>query len=252
MLRWWVAGLIFLATFINILDRLTVAVLGPIITKQLGLNASEFASLTTAFHVVGTVLERAWVNGDVTSPPQHGVQTVDDPGGRQVYFGVREHAMAATMNGMALHGGVLPVGGTFLVFSDFRGPAGRMAALMELPVTFVWTHDSIGLGEDGPTHQPVEHYAALRAIPDLWFIRPGDANEAAAGWAVAPERGEANPSGPVALSRTRPQAPTPAGPPPTSSPDTATPPPSLDRDPPAEKRGLPGKTSIGDRAMICS
>ena len=93
--------------------------------------------------------------------------------------------MGGASNGIAYHGGFIPYAGTFLTFSDYMRGSVRLAALSGLHVIYVWTHDSIGLGEDGPTHQPVEHYAALRAIPNLWFIRPGDANEAAAAWAVA-------------------------------------------------------------------
>ncbi len=103
-------------------------------------------------------------------------QTKEFPGGpygRTLHFGIREHAMGSILNGIALHGGTRPYGGTFLVFSDYMRPAVRLAALMKLPVTYVWTHDSIGLGEDGPTHQPVEHLAALRAIPGLDVVRPG-------------------------------------------------------------------------------
>ena len=103
------------------------------------------------------------------------------PYGRNIHFGVREHAMGAILNGFALYG-FRPYGGTFLVFSDYMRPAVRMAALMRLPVTYVWTHDSIGLGEDGPTHQPIEHLAALRAIPGLDVVRPADANETVAAW----------------------------------------------------------------------
>ncbi|MEW1959213.1 transketolase [Kineococcus sp. NPDC059986] len=102
--------------------------------------------------------------------------------GRTLHFGIREHAMGSILNGIALHGGTRPYGGTFLVFSDYMRPAVRLAAIMKLPVTYVWTHDSIGLGEDGPTHQPVEHLAALRAIPGLDVVRPGDANETAWAW----------------------------------------------------------------------
>ena len=102
--------------------------------------------------------------------------------GRVLHFGIREHAMGAVLNGIALHGPTRPYGGTFLVFSDYMRPAVRLAALQELPVTYVWTHDSIGLGEDGPTHQPVEHLAALRAIPGLDVVRPADANETVAAW----------------------------------------------------------------------
>ncbi|HZX37891.1 MAG TPA: transketolase [Streptomyces sp.] len=105
-----------------------------------------------------------------------------DPYGRTVHFGIREHAMAATMNGIALHGNTRVYGGTFLVFSDYMRNAVRLSALMHLPVTYVWTHDSIGLGEDGPTHQPVEHLASLRAIPGLNIVRPADANETAIAW----------------------------------------------------------------------
>jgi transketolase len=124
--------------------------------------------------------------------------------GRNVHFGVREHAMAAICNGMAAHGGVVPFGATFLVFSDYMRPSIRLAALMGLHVIHVFTHDSIALGEDGPTHQPVEHLAALRAIPELVVIRPGDANEAAVAWRVAMEsRGR-----PVALILSRQNLPT--------------------------------------------
>jgi len=120
--------------------------------------------------------------------------------GRNVPFGIREHAMGAIVNGAAAHGGIVsPYGSTFLMFSDYMRGSVRLSALMGLPVVWVWTHDSVGLGEDGPTHQPVEHYASLRAIPDLWVIRPGDANETAAAWRVALERGD----GPVALLLSR-------------------------------------------------
>ena len=105
-----------------------------------------------------------------------------EPYGRVIHFGIREHAMGSILNGMALHGLVRPFGGTFLVFSDYMRGAVRLSALMNLPVTYVWTHDSIGLGEDGPTHQPVEHIAALRAIPNLDVVRPADATEVVAAW----------------------------------------------------------------------
>jgi len=105
--------------------------------------------------------------------------------GRYIHFGVREHTMGAILNGLALHGGLFPYGGTFLVFSDYMRPAVRLAAMMRVPVIFVWTHDSVGVGEDGPTHQPVEHMAALRAIPNLVVIRPADANETVAAWRYA-------------------------------------------------------------------
>ncbi len=124
--------------------------------------------------------------------------------GRNIHFGVREHAMGAIANGMAHHGGVRPFTATFFVFSDYERPAVRMAAISKLPVTFVFTHDSIGVGEDGPTHQPVEHLAALRAIPNLWVIRPADANETAQAYRVAMRRID----GPVAIVLTRQKTPT--------------------------------------------
>jgi transketolase len=120
--------------------------------------------------------------------------------GRNIPFGIREHAMGAIVNGLAAHGGMVkPYGSTFLIFSDYMRPSVRLSALMGLPVMWVWTHDSVGLGEDGPTHQPVEHYAALRAIPRLWVIRPADANETTVAWRVALQRED----GPVALLLSR-------------------------------------------------
>jgi len=121
-----------------------------------------------------------------------------DPYGRLIHFGIREHAMGGILNGIALHGLTKPFGGTFLVFSDYMRGSVRLAALMNLPVTFVWTHDSIGLGEDGPTHQPVEHVASLRLIPNLAVIRPADANETSIAWREVITR--AKPAG-FALSR---------------------------------------------------
>jgi transketolase len=122
-----------------------------------------------------------------------------DYSGRYVHWGVREHGMAAAMNGMALHGGLIPYGGTFLIFSDYCRPAIRLAALMRQRVILVMTHDSIGLGEDGPTHEPVEHLAALRAIPNLRVFRPADATETVECWQLALE----NRSGPSLLALTR-------------------------------------------------
>jgi transketolase len=121
------------------------------------------------------------------------------PYGRVLHFGIREHAMGSVMNGIALHGGTRVYGGTFLVFSDYMRPAVRLAAIMQLPVTYVWTHDSIGLGEDGPTHQPIEHLAALRAIPGLDVVRPADANETVVAWRTILEHTD-RPAG-LALSR---------------------------------------------------
>ena len=113
------------------------------------------------------------------------------PYGRIIHFGIREHAMGSILNGIALHGLTRSFGGTFAVFSDYMRPAVRLAALMNIPSTFVWTHDSIGVGEDGPTHQPIEHFAALRAIPGLDVVRPGDANEVAESWKKILTRGRA-------------------------------------------------------------
>jgi transketolase len=126
------------------------------------------------------------------------IQAAETPGGAQLHYGIREHAMAGAMNGMALHGGVLPVGGTFFVFTDYMRPSVRLAALSRAHVIFSWTHDSIGLGQDGPTHQPVEHLASLRAMPGLVLVRPADANETAQAWRLAVESDE-----PVGLVLTR-------------------------------------------------
>ena len=127
-----------------------------------------------------------------------------EPAGRNLYFGVREHAMGSVMNGMALHGGVRPYGGTFLIFSDYMRPAIRLASLMRQPVVYVFTHDSVGLGEDGPTHQPVEQLGALRAIPGLVDLRPGDANETVEAWRFLAEYRD----GPAFLALTRQKVPT--------------------------------------------
>ncbi len=116
-----------------------------------------------------------------------------------MHFGVREHGMGAIMNGMALHGGIVPFGATFLTFSDYMRPSMRLAALMGLHVIYVLTHDSIGVGEDGPTHEPIEHLCALRAIPNMTVIRPADVNETVVAWRVALQ----HKTGPVCLSLTR-------------------------------------------------
>jgi transketolase len=123
---------------------------------------------------------------------------------RNIAFGVREHAMCSTLNGMSIYGGLFVYGGTFLCFSDYARPAIRLASLMQIPVTYVFTHDSIGLGEDGPTHQPVEHLMALRAIPHLYVVRPGDANETVAAWRIALEHRD----GPTLMALTRQKLPT--------------------------------------------
>ncbi|WP_460358297.1 transketolase [Actinoallomurus acanthiterrae] len=161
--------------------------------KQLATRAASGEILSA----IGPVLPELWggsadlaesnlttMKGEPSFIPEE-FQTKDWPGnryGRTLHFGIREHAMGSILNGIALHGGTRPYGGTFLVFSDYMRPAVRLAALMKLPVTYVWTHDSIGLGEDGPTHQPVEHLWALRAIPGLDIVRPADANETVVAW----------------------------------------------------------------------
>ena len=135
---------------------------------------------------------------------QFGILSAQDYDGQNVHFGVREHAMAAAANGMCLHGGLRGFGATFLVFSDYMRPALRLAALMETPSIMVFTHDSIGLGEDGPTHQPIEHVMSLRAMPNYWLMRPGDANEVRESWIAASERTH----GPSGLVLTRQSVPT--------------------------------------------
>jgi transketolase len=138
-------------------------------------------------------------------PSEHATKMFSgDPYGRVLHFGIREHAMGSLLNGIALHGGTRPYGGTFLIFSDYMRPAVRLAALMKLPVIYVWTHDSIGLGEDGPTHQPIEHLAALRAIPGLDVVRPADANETVAAWRTVLEHTDR----PAGLALTRQNVPT--------------------------------------------
>lgn len=134
----------------------------------------------------------------------YGSFIADQPTGRTIHYGVREHGMGAAVNGMALHGGLIPYGATFFVFTDYMRPAIRLAGLMKTPSIFVLTHDSIGLGEDGPTHQPVEHLASLRAMPNVLVLRPGDANETSYAWKAALE----NTSGPSLLVLTRQNLPT--------------------------------------------
>jgi transketolase len=137
--------------------------------------------------------------GLTVSDKQGAVEGVWSYAGRNIYFGVREHGMGAILNGLAAHGGAVPFGATFLIFSDYMRPPIRLAAMMKLHVIYVFTHDSIALGQDGSTHQPVEQLAGLRAVPGLTVIRPGDANETAVAWRVALEAGDR----PVALVLTR-------------------------------------------------
>lgn len=141
------------------------------------------------------------INGEDSFGPTS-ISTKDwnaNPYGRNLHFGIREHAMGSILNGIALHGPTRPYGGTFLVFSDYMRPAVRLAAIMNTPAIYVWTHDSIGLGEDGPTHQPIEHIASLRNIPNVAVVRPGDANETSQAWRAAVE----HTTGPIALALTR-------------------------------------------------
>ena len=151
-------------------------------------------------HFPGLVSGAADLTGNtgVKLPEACGQQTADNPGGRQVYYGIREHAMGAACVGMAMHGGVLPVSGTFFVFLDYMRPPVRLATVSWAKAVFVFSHDSVGVGEDGPTHQPVEQLATLRAIPGLQVIRPADANETAAAWRAAVDH-----DGPTVLVLTR-------------------------------------------------
>jgi transketolase len=171
-----------------------LSAIGPVLPELWGGSADLAGSNNTT------------MKGEPSFIPEE-YQTKDFPGnryGRTLHFGIREHGMGAIMNGIALHDGTRPYGGTFLVFSDYMRPSVRLAALMGLPVTYVWTHDSIGLGEDGPTHQPVEHLWALRAIPGLDVVRPADANETAVAWRTILERTDR----PAGLALTRQKVPT--------------------------------------------
>ncbi|OIJ85532.1 transketolase [Streptomyces sp. MUSC 14] len=164
--------------------------LGPVIPELWGGSADLAGSNNTTIDKASSFL------------PEGNPLPGADPYGRTVHFGIREFSMAAEMNGIALHGNTRIYGGTFLVFSDYMRNAVRMSALMQLPVTYVWTHDSVGLGEDGPTHQPVEHLASLRAVPGLNVVRPADANETAIAWAEILKRHATSPA-PHGLALTR-------------------------------------------------
>jgi transketolase len=154
---------------------------------------------TCAPNFPGLVSGAADLTGNIgTKIPDAVSQTADTPGGRQVYYGIREHAMGTSLVGMARHGGILPVGGTFFVFLDYMREPVRLAALSGAKAVFVFSHDSVGVGEDGPTHQPVEHLATLRAVPGLQVIRPADANETVAAWRAAVDH-----DGPTAIVLTR-------------------------------------------------
>ena len=177
-------------------DLLPVFAQGESIATRVAIQKAFDATITG---VPGLVAGAADLTGNTGTKLAGQVpQAAATPGGRQIYYGIREHGMGSAMVGMALHGGVLPAGGTFFVFLDYMRPAVRLAALSHAKVLFVFTHDSVGVGEDGPTHQPVEHIATLRAIPNLQVIRPADANETAHAWRVAVEH-----HGPTALVLSR-------------------------------------------------
>jgi len=167
----------------------------PVATRR-ALNACLRASIDTVPGLLAGGADLTENTG--TELPMVDPQGRDHPGGRQIHFGIREHGMGGIMNGMAMHGGTLPVGGTFFCFSDYMRGSVRLAALMEAKVIYSWTHDSVGLGEDGPTHQPVEQLAAMRAMPQLRVIRPADANETAHAFRIAVDS-----DGPTALILSR-------------------------------------------------
>ncbi len=161
-------------------------------------QASQKVLTALAPHLPGLIGGSADLTGNNGVKLDLGVQSADDPAGRQIYFGIREHGMASASVGLARHGGFLPINATFLVFADYMRPAVRLAALSEAKTVFVFSHDSVGVGEDGPTHQPVEHVMSLRAIPGLRVIRPADATETAGAWKLA-----LTSDGPTALILTR-------------------------------------------------
>jgi transketolase len=177
----------------------------PTFSPETGAMATRSASHKVLNAIAAKVPELAGGSADLAPSTEtiikDGGEFLPDaePGGRNVHFGVREHGMGTILNGIARHGGVIPYGATFLIFSDYMRPSIRLAALMGCRVVYAFTHDSIGLGEDGPTHQPVEHLASLRAMPNLHVVRPADANETAAAWRMALER----PAGPTALVLSR-------------------------------------------------
>ncbi len=168
-------------------------------------SASKKVLDQMADHIFNLVGGSADLTGSTkTDMDGKGIYQADNYKGRNLHYGVREHGMAAALNGMALHGGIIPFGATFLVFSDYNKPSIRIAALSHIPSIFVFTHDSIGLGEDGPTHQPIEHLAALRATPNVTVLRPADANETSYCWKAAVE----NTEGPSVMVLTRQNLPT--------------------------------------------
>ena len=204
----------------RLFDRLVARELPEGLAEAMPVWEADESGLATrkaseaALQVLGEMMPELWGgsadlagsnNTVIKNNPSFGPQEIStdtwsaEPYGRNLHFGIREHAMGSILNGIALHGPTRPYGGTFLIFSDYMRPAVRLGSLMESDVYYVWTHDSIGLGEDGPTHQPVETLAALRGIPGLSIIRPADANETAQAWAAALEYKE-SPKG-LALTR---------------------------------------------------
>jgi transketolase len=177
----------------------------PVFPPDTGAVATRSASHDVLNAIAAKVPELAGGSADLSPSTETIIKGGGDfhpeapPGGRNFHFGVREHGMGAILNGMARHGGVIPYGATFFIFSDYMRPSIRLAALMGCRVAYVFTHDSIGVGEDGPTHQPVEHLASLRAMPNLHVVRPADANETAVAWKMALERTQ----GPTLIVLTR-------------------------------------------------
>jgi transketolase len=182
----------------------TIVALAEVIPNLVGGSADLDPSTRTALKGQGDFESPEFTPPEGAPPTQGMVGGPLGYAGRNIHFGIREHTMAAIATGMALHGGILPYVATFFTFSDYMRPSIRLAALSKAHVIYVWTHDSIGLGEDGPTHQPVEHLASLRAIPDLMLLRPGDANETVEAWKIA----VAHTEGPVGLVLTRQKLPT--------------------------------------------
>ena len=180
----------------------------PTFTKDNGNVATRAAFGAVLNATADSIPELVGGSADLTPSNNTSVKawkpfTPTDYAGRYIHFGIREHGMGAIMNGMSIHKGIVPYGGTFLIFSDYMRPSIRLACITREQVIYIYTHDSIGLGEDGPTHQPIEQLSSLRAIPDMTVIRPADANETAVAWRIAVEHED----GPVALVLTRQKVP---------------------------------------------
>ena len=176
-----------------------IAALAESVPNLIGGSADLDPSTRTMMKGKGDFQSAARAGGGQTPPTQGTAGGVWGYAGRNIHFGIREHAMTAMLTGMAHHGGVIPFGATFLTFSDYMRPSIRLAALSEAHVIYVWTHDSIAVGEDGPTHQPVEQIASLRAMPNMLLLRPADANETVEAWRMALR----HTAGPVGLVLTR-------------------------------------------------